>query len=126
MLNYSDLSKGQKRCIDAYIKHKPELATQPTITNQEVQKLFWALHDERANGGPVIGYPIWLSKHNTVSRAVFAFPSPQLDVTKVAGSVVSANSKAKAKLQKIIDDSEKVVIDEDEFAAELRANGIAA
>lgn len=123
MLKYSNLSKGQKRCIDAFISIRPELASADTITTKEVQKLFWTLHDGRSNGGPKIGYPLWLSANNTVSRGVFAFPGPK-SAGSVTASVAKQNAAAKQKLEKIIEDSEPVSIDEDEFEAELRANGI--
>lgn len=120
MLKYANLSKGQKRCIDAFISVRPELASADTITTKEVQKIFWQLHEQRSNGGAKVGYPLWLSANNTISRGVFAFPGP-----KSSGvSVATQNAAAKQKLEKIIEDSEKVEIDEDEFTAELRANGI--
>jgi hypothetical protein len=123
MLKYADLSKGQKRCIDAFISLNPKLASAETITTKEVQKLFWDLHEKRTDGAPKIGYPLWLSANNTISRGVFAFPGP-----KSSGSVKDAVAKqtaaAKKKLEKIIEDAEPVSIDEDEFTAELRANGI--
>lgn len=123
MLKYSDLTKGQKRCIDAFVSLRPELASASTITTKEVQKLFWTLHDERANGAPKVGYPLWLSANNTISRGVFAFPGPKSPASvKVAAAKQTA--AAKKKLEEILEDSEPVSIDEDEFAAELRANGI--
>lgn len=124
MLNYSDLTKGQKRCIDAFISARPELATQAVISTKEVAKLYWELHETRKSGASKIGYPVWLSKFNTVSRGQFAFPAPGLDTTKLSSTVKATATASKQRLQKIVEDSEAVEVDENEFAAELQANGI--
>lgn len=124
MLNYSDLTKGQKRCIDSFIAARPELATQSIISTKEVAKLYWELHETRASGSAKIGYPVWLSKFNTVSRGQFAFPAPGLDTNKLASTAQANASVAKQRLQQIVEDSEKVEVDEEDFAAELKANGI--
>jgi hypothetical protein len=126
MLKYTDLTKGQKRCIDSFIAIDPALATAETITTKEVQKLFWALHEQREDGAAKVGYPLWLSANNTISRGVFAFPGPNSPVNATVSTAKSKQTAAsgKKKLDQIIKDSTPVEIDQDEFEAELRANGI--
>lgn len=77
-MNYAKLTKVQKRCIDAFVKLRPELATAETITRPEVEELFFKLYDQRASGGEKIGYPMWLVKGEKVSRGVYKFPAPSL------------------------------------------------
>jgi hypothetical protein len=120
MLKYANLSKGQKRCIDALVELKPELASAETITTKELRSMMWDLYHKREDGGVTTGYPNWLVQFNGISRGVIAFPGPQSTGTSVA----KQNAAAKQKLEKIIEQAEKVEIDEDEFTAELRANGI--
>ncbi len=118
MLKYSDLTKGQKRCIDAFVERYPELASAETITTKEIQKIFWEIHETRAAGAPKIGYPLWISKNNQVARGVHAFPGPQ--------STGNQTELAKSKLQKILDTSDTVEVEsnDEDFLAELRDNGI--
>lgn len=115
MLKYSDLTKGQKRCIDAFIAHRPELAKADTITTKEVYNLWNEIYAQRGQGGAKVGYPNWLPKYNQVQRGLVYFPGPN--------STGEKSALEKSKLQKIINDSEATVSD-DEFEAELRANGI--
>ena len=75
-MNYSTLTKTQKRCIDAFITIRPELATQDTITRQEIEDLFNILYAEREHGGEKIGYPMWLVKGEKTGRGVYKFPAP--------------------------------------------------
>lgn len=111
-MNYSDLNKTQKRCIDAFIKLRPELASTPTITRPEVEELFFKLHAERANGGPKIGYPMWLVKGPKVGRGQYVFPAP--NVTN--DSVIAAVAKRAVEKTK----------EEEDFLAELKEAGIEA
>ena len=75
-MNYTDLNKTQRRCIDAFIKLHPHLASKISITRPEVEEIFFTLLAERANGGPKIGYPTWLTKYDRIARGVYDFPSP--------------------------------------------------
>lgn len=88
-MNYSNLSKAQKRCVDAFVRIKPELADSPTITRTEVEVLFKKLYDARAKGGEKIGYPMWLVKGEKTSRGVYKFPAPGLAKSKPAKLAVS-------------------------------------
>jgi hypothetical protein len=123
MLKYSDLSKGQRKCIYAYVAHRPELATADTIVSKEIYSIFKELEALRATGGEKVGYPNWLLKHNQIQRGVHAFPGP-----KSKGlTQTEMDSLEKSKLQKMLDSSPDDTvesIDDDEFVAELRANGI--
>lgn len=111
-MNYSDLNKTQKRCIDAFVSIRPELANASTITRPEVEELFFKLHEARANGGEKIGYPMWLVKGAKVGRGQYVFPGP--NVTN--DSVIAAVAKRAAVTTK----------EDEEFLAELREAGIEA
>jgi hypothetical protein len=113
-MNYSDLNKTQKRCIDAFIKLNPKLESQATITRPEVEELFFKLHAERANGGPKIGYPMWLVKGSKTSRGVYEFPAPKLDSTPT-----KATSKSKVTVAEV-----KVDEEDKEFFTNLKEYGI--
>jgi hypothetical protein len=123
MLKYSDLSKGQKRCIDAYVAHRPELASAETLSSNDMHHMYFEIRAKRADGGPKVGYPNWLTKFNSLERGMIAFPGPNSKGISKKTSAKAKSELEKSKLQEIIDTSE-VVIDEDEFAAELKANGI--
>ena len=105
-MNYSDLTKIQKRCIDAFIQLRPELANASTITRQEVEEMFFTLYEQRNSGGPKIGSPMWLIKGNKVGRGEYVFPAPNVNTGEVHVT------------------SKKTSEEDEEFLAELRANGI--
>lgn len=112
-MKYSELTATQKRCIDAFIEIKPELAKQPTISRKEVEELFQALFTAREGGGPKIGYPMWLVKGEKVGRGEYVFPAPKLDV-----DLTAPKSKSKTKVE------DKVAQEDKEFFTELAENGI--
>lgn len=112
-MNYSDLTKTQKRCIDAFVGIRPELATQETITRPEIEDLFKTLFDARATGGEKIGYPMWLVKGEKTGRGVYKFPAPGLSATKT--------SKSKAKP---VQPAVKVEEEDKEFFTDLKEYGI--
>ena len=121
MLKYSDLSAAQKRAIDAMVQYDPSLADAETVNMRDVQCLVMRIYADRANGGPKIGYPNWLTRFNSVRRGVVAFPGP----SSKGLTEEQQTALQKSKLQKIIDTSDSdIQINEDEFMAELRANGI--
>lgn len=90
-MNYNTLSKAQKRCVDAFVRIKPELANATTITRPEIEVLFKKLYDARAKGGEKIGYPMWLVKGEKTARGVYKFPAPGLSKAKSAKSVAKAD-----------------------------------
>ena len=54
-MNYSKLTKTQKRCIDAFVSIRPELSSSETISRKDIEEIFWILHAEREHGGEKIG-----------------------------------------------------------------------
>jgi hypothetical protein len=117
-MNYSELTKIQKRCIDAFIKIRPELATQVTITRPEVEDLFQTLFEARALGGEKIGYPMWLVKGDKLGRGIYEFPAPEFD----ADELTEATPKvAKPKPKQV---SAKVEEEDKEFFTDLQKYGI--
>lgn len=122
MLKYSDLSKGQKRCIDAFVKYHPELASAETLASKDMYHIWHEIFNDRSSGAPKIGYPHWLSKNNQIRRGVLAFPGPE----SKGLTEQEQTELEKSKLQKILDnsDQDEVEFSDDEFMAELKANGI--
>ena len=123
MLKYSDLTKGQKKTIDAYVAHRPELANAETLASKDINIIWNELFALRAKGGVKVGFPNWLTRFNHIDRGTVAFPGPGskgLSKAEVA-------TLEKSKLQKILDSSEQDMVEsisDDEFMAELKANGI--
>ena len=109
-MNYAKLTKVQKRCIDAFVQLRPELATAESISRKEIEELFWKLHEARQNGGEKIGYPMWLVKGEKVGRGLYKFPAPML-----AEKSVENTSKSAA----IVDEKE-----DKEFFQDLQQYGI--
>lgn len=115
-MNYSDLTKTQKRCIDAFIKIRPELATQETITRPEIEMLFQTLFDARSDGGEKIGYPMWLVKGEKVGRGAYKFPAPGL-----TSATPEKTSKSKSKVEQVAIKTEE---EDKEFFTDLKEYGI--
>ena len=80
-MNYTNLTKTQRRCIDAFVELQPSLATSPSISRKTVEELWNTLFEARQNGGEKIGYPMWLVKGKKVARGVYEFPAPQLSAS---------------------------------------------
>lgn len=116
-MNYSDLTKTQKRCIDAFVKIRPDLATQETITRPEIELLFNTLFDAREDGGEKIGYPMWLVKGEKVGRGEYKFPAPGL----TQASAKTSKSKAKAETPAVEIKTEQ---EDKEFFTDLKEYGI--
>lgn len=116
-MNYSELSKIQKRCIDAFVKVRPELATQVTITRPEVEDLFQILFEARATGGEKIGYPMWLVKGDKLGRGIYEFPAPEFDAD-ASDTTVTKPKATKAKVSVKTEEEDK------EFFTELQQYGI--
>lgn len=112
-MKYSDLNKTQKRCIDAFVKLRPELASKPSITRSEIEDIFAELFAARDRTGEKIGYPMWLVKGEKVSRGTYVFPAPKLDNEQV----VAVQPKAKQKTVKVQEE-------EKEFFTDLKEYGI--
>jgi len=114
-MNYTNLTKIQKRCIDAFIKIRPALASQYSITRSEVEELFNELLSKRDTGGEKIGYPMWLVKGDKVSRGHYKFPAPNL----LEAQEAQAQSNTKA-AEELVKNSEE----DKEFFTELAEYGI--
>lgn len=112
-MNYSKLTNTQKRCIDAFVKIRPELASAETISRKDIEEIFWILHAEREHGGEKIGYPMWLVKGEKVGRGSYKFPAPNLATTET-----STAKKATKKVEEVKAEEDK------EFFTELAENGI--
>jgi hypothetical protein len=112
-MNYFDLTKTQKRCIDAFVKICPDLSTRETITRPEIEKLFKTLYDARAQSGVKIGYPMWLVKGEKIARGAYKFPAPKLSQVPIA------NTETKVE-QSIV----KVEEEDKEFFTDLKKYGI--
>ena len=124
MLNYANLTKAQARFIDRAIEIRPHLAEGGTITLKECAKVYDELRGLRSQTGEKIGYPNWLYNKNKISRGVYVFPAPGVEISRQVQAKVSELEEAR--LKKIIENSQPVDgIDEDEFMSELRENGIA-
>ena len=111
-MNYKDLDKTQKRVVDAFIALRPELADSPTISRVLVEELFWYMKAQRANGGPKIGYPNFITKGPKIARGLYPFPAPNV----VNEDIISVVAKRAAQTSK----------EDEEFLAELREAGIEA
>lgn len=114
-MNYSDLTKTQKRCIDAFVKLRPELSSAETISRQEVEDLFKQLYEARSTGGEKIGYPMWLVKGEKTGRGMYKFPAPALAKTEVKPSK-SVKSKSETQI--------KTEEEDKEFFTDLKEYGI--
>ena len=110
-MNYSQLTKIQKRCIDAFVQVRPELKSAESISRKDIEEIFWTLHSKREAGGETIGYPMWLVKGEKVGRGLYKFPAPKL------ATAVSTNKSVKP--------VENTMSQEDkEFFTELAEHGI--
>lgn len=112
-MNYSKLTNTQKRCIDAFVKIRPELASAETISRADIEEIFWILHAEREHGGEKIGYPMWLVKGEKVGRGSYKFPAPEL----------ASKSTSKTETKEVSPEIKSAEEDK-EFFTELAENGI--
>lgn len=151
MLKFADLSMSQKKCVVALIEHSPALKKSGIISLKEVIAITQELAKKRAKGGVKIGYPNWLFKSNKVERGMYGLPVPTAselsDYTKQLTSKPVKVAKAKVvkvkqpkaakpaatkpvandqtRLEKIINESEEIDQDVEDFNQILRENGIA-
>lgn len=111
-MNYANLTKTQKRVIDAFIKLRPHLANSTTITRVEIEEMFLELKEARSSGGEKFGWPTWLAKQGAVSRGTYMFPAPNVNTD----SAIEAVAKRVA----------QTTAEDEEFLAELREAGVEA
>lgn len=107
-MKYSTLTKIQKRCVDAFIEKRPHLRTANSITRKEIVEIFDELYAERSNGGPKIGFPVWIVKGKILARGSYEFPGPE------------AKEDSTGKTTPVSYSSEE----DQEFFQELEENGI--
>lgn len=96
MLKYADLTKAQKRFVDAVLETDPTLKERDgRVTRKELESLYWTMAETRAAGGEKIGFPNWLTAKNRVDRGVFQLPLPTGATAKVKAKKADAEDKAK-------------------------------
>ena len=116
MLIYSNLTKAQKRFIDAVVREFPAVAKAGQVSRKELESIYWTLNEKRAAGGEKVGFPNWLTAKNKIGRGVFALPVPgSANATSAAKKSAAAE---KSKFEKIIEES---TVDEDSFDEDLES-----
>lgn len=145
MLKFANLTLSQQKCVVALIEHTPSLTKDGRITLKEVVAITQDLAEKRTAGGVKIGYPNWLFKANKVEKGVYQLPVPtaqelsdfaqasapkakvaKVKTVKVKTPKVTAVTRdnGESRLQRIIDESEYIDEDVEDFNDILRANGI--
>lgn len=110
MLTYNELTKAQKRFVDAVLREFPEVKKAGTVSRKELEYIYWELNAKRAAGGDKVGFPNWLTGPNKVGRGVFQVPMPEGAVAKVKSAAVAEKEKFEA----IVNDSAILDADIDE------------
>jgi len=128
MLKFSDLTKSQKTFITRMLEIFPEYYSEKNLNAKQIHAAYYKLKELRASTDEKLGYPNWLQNKNRVGRGEYKMPWPtETELTKSSSVKVAKQEFSASKLQKIIDESPEVEVEyqsEDEFMAELRANGI--
>lgn len=128
MLKYSDLTKSQKNFITRMLEIFPEYYSEKTLNAKQIHAAYYKLKEMRSSTQEKLGYPNWLQNKNRVGRGEYKMPWPtETELAKTSSVKVAKQEFSASKLQKIIDESPEVEVEyqsEDEFMAELRANGI--
>lgn len=102
MLKYSDLTKAQKRFVDAILREDASIAKTGTATRKQIESLYWVLNEKRDAGGEKVGFPNWLTGPNKISRGVYQIPMPEATTAKAK----KATKDERTRLEAIIDESE--------------------
>jgi hypothetical protein len=110
MLKYSELTKAQKRFVDAVLREFPAIKKSGTVSRKELESIYWTLNEKRETGGEKVGFPNWLTGPNKVARGVFQVPMPEGAVAKVKKAAVAEKEKFEA----IVNDSAILDADFDE------------
>jgi hypothetical protein len=128
MLKYSDLTNSQKNFIARMLEIFPEYYGEKTLTAKQIHAAYYKLKEQRTNTQEKLGYPNWLQNKNRVGRGEYKMPWPtETELAKTSSVKVAKQDLSASKLQKIVDESPEFEVEyqtEDEFMAELRANGI--
>lgn len=102
MLKYAELTKAQKRFVDAVVATFPEVAKVGTVSRKELEYIYWELNAKRETGGEKVGFPNWLTGPNKVSRGVFQLPMPEA----VAAKTKKSELDEKTRFEKIIEEAD--------------------
>lgn len=90
MLTFNDLSLAQKKWVQLVELYIPEV--KDTVTFRKIHEIHEILYKLRGkNPKAKVGLPLWLIKHNVVSRGVYFFPSEK---NSAPGNVVPQGKPA--------------------------------
>lgn len=110
-LNYTTLTKAQKRYVDSLLKMDPSVAKTGTANRKQILDAHFALVAERKAGEPKVGFPNWLCNVSKVSRGIYAIPLPEATTAKAK----KAEKLEESKLKKLIDDSDEAFPEVEEY-----------
>jgi hypothetical protein len=122
MLKYNDLTKAQKRFVDAVLTEFPEIKKTGVVNRKELESIYWTLNDKRAAGGEKVGFPNWLTAKNKIDRGVFDFPLPEGAVAKVK----KAAAAEKEKFEKIVNEGAVAVPEVEDYVYDEELENIKA
>ena len=143
MKRYCELTPKRRKVIDHIVANYPDIVSEgstSTVTFKQIRTL-WPNGKGTVNAaGDELGYPLWLTvelEYRTDVRGEYAIPLDDgtpiptkpakvkaQKVPKEKTKKVKAEKPVAPKLKQKIDDSDKVELSDDEFAAELAAAGI--
>lgn len=140
MKKYCELTPKRRDVIDHIVANYPDVKTSGTVTFKQIRALWHNGKGTTNSAGEALGYPLWLtveSEFRTDVRGEYAIPLDDgtpiptkpakvkaAKVPKEKTKKVKAEKPVAPKLKQKIDDSDKVDLSDDEFAAELAAAGI--
>lgn len=125
---FADLSKSQKQFIVRLLEVFPEYSQGTDLTLKQISTAYFKLKDMRSNSGEKLGFPLWLQKTNIVGRGIYQMPwATEAELTETCSPKpkVVPQKNVKTRLEKIIENSEPVQLQEiEDFNKILRENGI--
>lgn len=134
-MEYSNLSRIKKEVIKAFIRVDPTLATATEISRAQFRAIAIELLNSRKPGEPIYGIPQWLERSPNSTRGLYLWPAPteadleyelknpNVKATRKRVVNTPATTEARQRLNNIFNDV-RVLVTDDEFEAELAANGI--
>lgn len=151
MLKFADLSKSQKTFIVRMLEQFPAYSTEKVLNAKQIHAAYFKLKDSRLKSGEKLGYPNWLQSNNRVDRGTYQMPWPtqkelsdyaaaksapkaakvakvkvvKVKQPKVAKTAAKPKVSDQTRLEKLIDESDTVDQDTEDFNQILRENGIA-
>ena len=115
MLKYADLTKAQKRFVDAVLREFPDVKKAGTVSRKELEYIYWELNAKRETGGEKVGFPNWLTGPNKVGRGVFQLPMPEA----VAAKAKKAKKAEKEKFEAIVNETPILETEDYEYDADV-------